>query len=239
MREKWPLTFAYLSKFRDFLLSRANYWKFFSRVVESAHKLEDEAPDQHLRLKSSSSGSYQYDISEAPFYILFNIGPYSFAPFRVCWSRMANTIRAVVVSEIDTPIGRRLVVPTDTATIVPFDDMDEAHFFCSVVNSSPFGWFVHSFSAAGRGFGSAGILARVQVPRFDGRNKLHTRLSNLSQTCHSAAHAGDLTQVAALEAQIDEAVAKLWGVTDDELKAIQDALAESGKSRRAAREGED
>ena len=37
---------------------------------------------------------------------------------------------------------------------------------------------------------------------------------------------GDTDTVATLEAEIDEAVARLWGITDDELKAIQDALRE-------------
>ena len=35
------------------------------------------------------------------------------------------------------------------------------------------------------------------------------------------------------------AAAKLWGITDDELKAIQEALAEAGKSKRAAQDNED
>jgi hypothetical protein len=30
--------------------------------------------------------------------------------------------------------------------------------------------------------------------------------------------------------------AKLWGITDDELKVIQETLAETGKSRRKAKE---
>ena len=39
-----------------------------------------------------------------------------------------------------------------------------------------------------------------------------------------------------LKARINNAAVKLWGITDDELKAIQEALAESGKSRRATKE---
>jgi len=37
---------------------------------------------------------------------------------------------------------------------------------------------------------------------------------------------GDTDTVVALEAEIDRDAARLWGITDDELKAIQDALRE-------------
>jgi SAM-dependent methyltransferase len=236
MRRKWPMTLEYLSTFTEVLLSRANYWKFFGHPIESSHEIKEAPPGQHLRLRSSSADAYHYEISEAPFYMMFNIGPYTFAPFRVCWSRMANTIRATVISDIETQIGRKQVIPTDTATIVPFDKKDEAHFFCSAANSSPFRWFVHSFSSAGRGFGSAGILERVQVPPFNSSDKLHVELSSLSQACHTAVAKEDLKIVESLEGKIDKAAAKLWGITDDELKAIQDALAQTKKSKRRAKD---
>jgi hypothetical protein len=233
------MTMEYLSMFTDVLLSRANYWKFFGHSIESSHEIKESAPGQHLRLRSCSANSYQYEISEAPFYMMFNIGPYTFAPFRVCWSRMANTIRATVISEIETQIGRKQIIPTDTATIVPFDKNDEAHFFCAAANSSPFRWFVHSFSSAGRGFGSAGILERVRVPIFNSKDKLHVELSSLSQACHKAAAKEDLKILQSLERKVDKAAAELWGITGDELMAIQEALAETGKSKRAAEEDEE
>jgi hypothetical protein len=239
MRRKWPMTIQYLSTFKQILLTRANYWKFFGHPIESTHEIKEAPPGQHLRLRSRSADAYKYEISEAPFYMMFNIGPYTFAPFRVCWSRMANTIRAAVISEIETQIGLKQIIPTDTATIVPFEKKEEAHFFCSAANSSPFRWFVHSFSSAGRGFGSAGILKRVQVPVFNSRDKLHSELSSLSQACHTAAAKEDLDIVESLERKIDKTAAKLWGITDDELKAIQEALAETGKSKKVAEEDEE
>lgn len=181
MRLKWPLTFEYLNEFKRELLNRANYWKFFGKQQVSRIKLEDNEPDRHIRLKSSRADRYEYEVSDAPFYAMFNIGPYTFAPYRVCWSRMANTIKAAVVSEVDTKIGRKPLIPTDTATIVPLETKEEAHFFCSVVNSSPFRWFINSFSSAGRGFGSAAILKHVSVPAYDRRDELQSQLVILSE----------------------------------------------------------
>jgi hypothetical protein len=44
--------------------------------------------------------------------------------------------------------------------------------------------------------------------------------------------------VSALETEVDKAAAKLWGITDHELKAIQLALGETGKTRHALGEDE-
>lgn len=125
---------------------------------------------------------------------------------------MTNTIKACVVSEIDTVLGRKLIIPTDTATIVPFDDELEAHYFCALANSEPFGKYVKSFSSAGRGFGSAAILKRVAITKFKKSNSLHRRLAILSKTCHEGVACADDKALAKHEAEIDEAVHEYWAL---------------------------
>ena len=46
-------------------------------------------------------------------------------------------------------------------------------------------------------------------------------IAHLSERCHDAKAKGDEETLAALESEIDQAAAQLWGITDDELKAIQ------------------
>lgn len=143
-----------------------------------------------------------------PFYSMFNIGPYTFAPYRVCWPRMNRTINACVVSEMQTPLGVKQVIPADTATIVAFDSESEAHYFCAIANSSLFQRFVASFSAAGRGFGSSAILERVHVAAFDEADARHCRLRDLSIACHTAAQEGG--QLQGMEREIDAVVASIY-----------------------------
>jgi len=221
LRAKAPLTFEYLNEFRQELLNRANFWKFFGKRQISGTEIDEASSNAHIRLRSSRPGFYEYEVSDAPFYAMFNIGPYTFAPFRVCWSRMSNAIKAAVVSEVDTPIGRKTLIPTDTATIVPFESEDEAHYFCSIVNSSPFRWFVTSFSSAGRGFGSAAILKHILIPDFDRKDPTHKLLSSSSLRCHDAAKKGDTRLLEELEPEVDSLSVGLWRMTNKELKAIQ------------------
>ena len=219
MRRNWPLTYAYLNTFKEQLLSRANYWKFFGKSLVSTRPLKP-TEGRHIRLKSKTDKQYLYETAEAPFYNMFNVGPYTFAPFRVCWSRMTNTIKACVISDLQTDIGIKLVIPTDTTTIVPFEFEDEAHYFCAIVNSSLFKWCVESFSSAGRGFGSAAILKRIGIDLFNRKNADHKLLSDLSKLCHEATSEDDSAVLEDAELRVNEVAARLWGITESELRVI-------------------
>ena len=59
-------------------------------------------------------------------------------------------------------------------------------------------------------------------------NSIHTHLAALSQQAHQLAAAGDEAGLAAVEAQVDEAAAELWGITDTELQEIRRSLEELG-----------
>lgn len=68
------------------------------------------------------------------------------------------------------------------------------------------------------------IMQDIAVPRFGKADDTHMRMSELSRQCHVAANNGD--QLTALEAEVDEAAAEIWGITSAELKAVQEALSE-------------
>ena len=72
-----------------------------------------------------------------PFYSMYNIGPYTFAPFKVAWKRTTKKFECVVISTIDDAIlGNRLVLPNGKVMIVAFDNEDDAHFLCGFLNAA-------------------------------------------------------------------------------------------------------
>jgi hypothetical protein len=75
---------------------------------------------------------------------------------------------------------------------------------------------------------STHVLEHIAVPKFDAGSPIHTRLAALSQQAHQLAAAEDEAGLAAVEAQVDEAAAELWGITDRELKEIRRSLEELG-----------
>ncbi len=79
---------------------------------------------------------------------------------------------------------------------------------------------------------SRGALARTFLLRNPAapllENSIHTHLAALSQQAHQLAAADDEAGLAAVEAQVDEVAAGLWGITDTELQEIRRSLEELG-----------
>jgi hypothetical protein len=170
-----------------------------------------------------------------PFYSIYNVGQYTLAPSKVLWSQVANTLDATVVTSCPVP-GTKLekpIVPDHSLCSISFADLEEAHYVCACLNSSVSRWIVESYIAI---HPSPNILGYLPVQKYDPGKPIHRTLADASEKCHRAAADGDGAKVVLLERELDRAVAKLWGVTTDQLNAIQKALAETGNAEKAGTE---
>jgi methylase of polypeptide subunit release factors len=172
----------------------------------------------------SRSGYRRYFRETDPFYSMFNVSDYTFAPHKVVWGRIAAEMAAAVAS---TAPGKKPLIPQETISLVAFDDPEEAHYLCAMVNSAPFNFALQSYSQkGGKSFGTPSILENVRVPRYDPANPTHCQLATLSQEAHAATAAGDAARVREIEAEIDQLAKELWGLSQRELEEIQRSLAE-------------
>lgn len=159
-----------------------------------------------------------------PFYSMFDVGDYTFAPWKVVWTRLA-AIEAAVVGLMNG----KSVIPQETITLVDCDSEEEAHFICSLISSSPFQFTSVSYSqVGGKSMGSPHILENICIPKFDPDNQLHLQLAELSQRAHELAAHGEekAEELREVEEEIDQLAAELWGLTDEELKEIKASLKE-------------
>jgi hypothetical protein len=190
--------------------------------------------EQDLRKRS---GYRQYFDPTDPFWSIYNVGPYTMAPWKVYWTRVSTRISAAVAGSNDPD---KTILSVETATFVTFETRAEAHYFAAVMNSAPCRMVIESYSSKSTdSFGSPHVLTNVAIPKFKRQDNIHVTLGRLSEHCHEAVAKGDMKQVAAFEAEIDNAAARLWGITADELKAIQDALAETSRSKPSKGEEEE
>lgn len=158
----------------------------------------------------------------SPFWSQYNVGPYTFSPFKVAWKGISDgMLTCAVISDALVGGEKKPVIPHDNITFVPFDKEDEAHFVCSMLNSNPSSFITKTTSAIRlTGF----VLERINIPKFDLQNHIHKELARLSKQCHDKIAAG--ISVTDLEEQIDELAAELWGLSKEELKDIKDSLEE-------------
>ncbi|MFW6116180.1 MAG: N-6 DNA methylase [bacterium] len=171
----------------------------------------------------SRSGYERYFSETDPFYAVFDVGKYTFAPHKVVWCVMASEMTAAVVGTRD----RKPITPQSIVAFVATESDDEAHFICAVMNAAPFNFALQSYSQkGGKSFGTPSILENVRVPQYDVANPAHRQLAALSQKAHTATAAGEVGRVVRIEAEIDQETAQLWALTDDELLDIHRSLEE-------------
>lgn len=203
MQTRWPRTWTYLKRFERPLRARSGFTRYFTR--------------KDARGKSVETG---------PFYSMFNVGDYTFAPWKVVWrGEVATSLVSAVISASES----KIIVPDQTAYMVAFEDQDAAHFFCGVMNTLAVQLIYQMFTYK---HVSMSFIQNLRIPRYDSTNATHYRLADLSREAHGlapAAYAGDEAAQAALrrvEEAVDEAARVLWGLTETELADIRLNLAE-------------
>ena len=100
--------------------------------------------------------------------------------------------------------GRRPAIPDQKVILIPFDDVEEAHYVCAVLSSSVTAALLDRYLGADA---STHILDYVALRKFAPHGEDHRRLAALSDAAHRAAAAG--ADVAPFEMEIDEIVARL------------------------------
>lgn len=156
----------------------------------------------------------------APFYTMFAIGDYTFAPWKVVWREQFSYMVASVVGTADD----KPIIPDHKLMLISLTDKTEANYLCSMINSKLTVFVVLSYAVEIQM--DPHILEHIRIPRFDRKNEFHLRLSELSEQAHEAVHVGDDEKLKQIEEEIDRTAAKIWGLTDEELMEIQESLRE-------------
>lgn len=98
----------------------------------------------------------------------------------------------------------------DTTSFFATNSEPEAHYLSAIINSKPVRDFIKSFSSAGRGFGTPSVMEHIGIPKFDPKNPLHQKLSEISKNCHKLKLEGKEEEIKKLEEKNDELVWRLF-----------------------------
>jgi len=176
---------------------------------------------EDLLVRRAAYRRYQ---GRSAFYSMYDIGTYTLAPIKVVWRRMDRQINAAVVQEAnDEFLGVRPVIPQETCVFIEVNSLAEAHYLCGLLNSSIVNFVAKSHSVrGGKGFGTPSMLDFLNIKEFKSDDALHKELSSLSRKAHKLKSAGD--DVAETQQAINKVVARIWGIGEKELKAVDSAL---------------
>jgi len=200
MKIKYPKTYLYLKRFESVLKERAAFRRYFTRKDKSGKIFET-----------------------GPFYSMFDVGDYTFAPYKVVWPNIGSEIvSAVVATKERTP-----TLPQHIITLIACESIEEAHYICALMNSSIINFGLRAYSMkGGKSFGDPHVLRNIFIPKFDPKNKFHLYLVDLSKEAHEVAKSDNKEGLKKIEEGIDEVSAEIWGLTKEELKEIKISLEE-------------
>lgn len=146
-----------------------------------------------------------FDTARDAFYSMYNISEHTFAPHKVVWMDVCDTVKACVVSK---SAQGAMPIPEHKNMFAAVESEDEAHYLCAVMNSLPFRTIVSGYTVDNSV--STHPLENIVVHRFDKRSPRHGRLSALSQEAHAAARKKDTPSVERVEHEIDDLVITLY-----------------------------
>lgn len=136
--------------------------------------------------------------SDTPVHVLYNIGKYTSAPYKVLWKTLQGKgMNACVISTK----SNKMVLPDHNNILVPFESKEEAYYLCGMLNSEIIGEFVDSYISW---FKSTHILNNIKIPKYDKTNEIHIEIAQKSIEAHSEVQ--DREKLQKIEKQIDELV---------------------------------
>ena len=149
-----------------------------------------------LKLRSTWKGRMQR--ANAPEYAVYNVGPFTFKPWKVIWAEMSGRFGAAVAGSALVPLiaGERPYVPDHKIFFVALDDKTEAHYLCGLLNSKLVREYVESHNVA---IQVGDIFKHMRLPPFQRDDAQHRYLAALVEQVHGedddAKHATSLEEV--------------------------------------------
>jgi hypothetical protein len=155
-----------------------------------------------------------------PFYSIYGVGTDTFAPFKVVWGRVSNTVSAAVVGSVQSEVGTKVVLPFE-AMMVAFDNEEEAHFVCGVLNSAPAQLIIIGSVVL---HPDTHVLRRLSLPKFDPANGLHVNIVELSRLCHQATQNHARKELEKHETNLSVLCGQLWKLKPPDIERITSCL---------------
>ncbi|WP_375263415.1 N-6 DNA methylase [Palleronia sp.] len=162
----------------------------------------------HYRPLLEQRSTYRRQMQGAPHFAIYNVGTYTFAPWKVIWPEMSTRFFAAVAGSATVPgAGMRPFVPDHKIYFAAFNDPEPAYFLCALLNAPIVCEWIESHIVS---IQVGDVFKHLSIPEFDPADPRHIRLAELSEQAHhthnAAARAATVDQIG----QIADAVLKAW-----------------------------
>ncbi len=119
----------------------------------------------------------------APFYAVYNVGYYTFAPYKVIWAEQSSNFKAAVAIGGEVPLlGQRPYVPDHKIFFVEFQEAEPAYFLCGLLACPLVKEFVESHNIS---IQVGDIFKHMSLPCFNPAQRSDVQLAKLVEQAHN------------------------------------------------------
>ncbi len=152
--------------------------------------------------------TYRRQMPGAPFYSVYNVGLYTFQPWKVVWPEMSSKFYAAVAGSLEVPGNSlRTFVPDHKIYFASFNEKEPAYFLCGLLNAPIVVEWIESHNIK---IQIGDIFKHLTLPMFDGKMTEHLLLINLVEKAHQTHDARARKKIINEAMVIAEQIIKVW-----------------------------
>ncbi|MBA6287759.1 Eco57I restriction-modification methylase domain-containing protein [Colwellia sp. MB3u-4] len=153
-------------------------------IVEGDLKKTHRYFESYQELLADRS-TYKMRLKKYAYYMIYNVGEYTFAPYKVIWAEQSGKFEAAVVSSKEMPLkGIQPYVPDHKIYFVDCDDKNKAHYLCGLLTAPIVKEFVESHTIA---IQVSNIFKHMELPVFKKSESSHKKLALIVEKAHNEA----------------------------------------------------
>lgn len=172
-------------------IKKENYESAETKINADCPNLKRYFKSYEKSLRGRSTWSKR--MKNAPYYAVYNVGEYTFAPYKVIWAEQSSQFCAAVAAQAQVPLlGMRPYVPDHKIFFVDFQEELPAYYLCGLLNSSLVKEFVESHNIS---IQVGDIFKHMSLPPFNRQEETHRQLASLVRRAHSQSDSGKRAEI--------------------------------------------
>lgn len=140
-----------------------------------------KAHEEFLKARST----YRTRMKGAPFFAVYNVGDYTFAPYKVIWAEMSGSFAAAVIESAEVPgCGPRVYIPDHKLYFADFDEPRPAYYLCGLLHAETVKEMIEAHVVSTN---IGDIFKHICLPPYDPETPEHDALADLVKRAHGEA----------------------------------------------------
>ena len=154
----------------------------------ASEMVEDDLPHTYRYFNTYQAAlrrrsTFRLRMPGAPFFAVYSVGSYTFAPYKVIWAEQ-GTFGAAVVTDAPVPLqGTKPFVPDHKLFFAEFAEPAPAYYLCGLLNAPSVKEYIESHNIS---IQLGDVFKHLTLPEYDSENNQHVRLSELVKRTHAS-----------------------------------------------------